>query len=101
MTIRGDTINYSYVKKKKKKKKKKERKKNKEEENKLEQEINELGAEINNDFSSIAENKITNFARKKETLIEIRKEKIEGVMLRSRSRYQELGEAFKILFFLI
>ena len=84
MTIRGETIKYSSVKKRKKLEK----------ENKLEQEIKELEAEINNDFSSIDENKITNFARKKETLIEIRKEKIEGVMLRSRGRYQD----FKIVF---
>ena len=68
-------------------------------ENKLEQEIKELEAEINNDFSSIDENKITNFARKKEILIEIRKEKIEGVMLRSRSRYQDLGEKPSKYFF--
>ena len=90
MTIRGETIKYSSVKKRKKL----------EEENKLEQEIKELEAEINNDFSSIDENKITHFARKKkETLIEIRKEKIEGVMLRSRSRYQDLGEKPSKYFF--
>ena len=55
MTIRGETIKYSSVKKRKKL----------EEENKVEREIKELEAEINNDFSSIDENKITNFARKK------------------------------------
>ena len=54
MTISGDTIKYSSVKNRKKL----------EEENKLEQEINKLEAEIN-DFSSIDENKITNFAQKR------------------------------------
>ena len=54
---------------------------------------------INNDFSNADEDKIVNLARKKETLIEIRKEKIEGVMLRSRSRYQDLGEKPSKCFF--
>ena len=60
MTIRENTIKYSSIKKK---------------ENKLEQEINELEEEINNDFSNANEDEIITFARKKETLIEIRKEK--------------------------
>ena len=74
MTIRENKLKYSSIKKRKKL----------EEENKLEQEINELEEKINNDFSSADKDKIVNLARKKETLIEIRKEKIEGVMLRSR-----------------
>ena len=65
----------------------------------MEQEINELEADINDDFSSIDDDKITNFARKKETLIEIRKEKTEGVMLWSRSRYQDLGKKPSKTFF--
>ena len=89
MTIRGNTIKYSSIKKRKKLEK----------ENKLEQEINELEEIINNDFSNADEDKIVNLARKKETLIEIRKEKIEGVMLRSRSRYQDLGEKPSKYFF--
>ena len=90
MTIRGNTIKYGSIKKRKKL----------EEENKLEQEINEFEEIINNDFSNADEDKIVNLARKKETLIEIRKEKIEGVMLRSRSRYQDLGEKpSKYIFF--
>ena len=89
MTIRGNTIKYSSVEKRKKL----------EEENKLEQEINELEEIINNDFSNADEDKIVNLARKKETFIEIRKEKNEGVMLRSRSRYQDLGEKPSKYFF--
>ena len=69
MTIRGNTIKYCSIKK---------RRKN-EEEMKLEQEISELEDEINNDFSDVEENKILSLAQKKETLVEIRKEKIEGV----------------------
>ena len=82
MTIRGNTIKYSSIKKRKKL----------EEENKLEQEINELEEIIDNNFSNADEDKIKNLARKKEMLIEIKKKKFEGVMLRSRSRYQDLGE---------
>ena len=89
MTIRGNTIKYSSIKIRKKL----------EEENKLEQEINELEEIINNDFSNADEDKIVNLARKKKTLIEKRKEKIEGVMLWSRSRYQDLGEKPSKYFF--
>ena len=81
MTIEN-TLKYSSVKNRKKL----------EEENKLEQEIIELETENNKVFSSVNEDKIANFARTKETLIERRNEKIEGVMLRSVSRYQDLGE---------
>ena len=88
MTIRGNTIKYCSTKK---------RIKN-EEEMKLEHEISELEDEINNDFSNVEENKILRLAQKKETLVEIRKEKIEGVMLRSRSRYQDLGENHQNIF---
>ena len=89
MTIRGNTIKYCSIKK---------RRKN-EEKMKLEQEISELEDEINNDFSNVEENKILSLAQKKETLVEIRKGKIEGVMLRSRSRYQDLEEKPSKYFF--
>lgn len=82
MVIRGNTIKYSSVKKRKKL----------EEENKLEGEIRVLEEEINNNFLSLADEKILKLAEKKEKLAEIRKEKIDGVMMRSRSRYQDLGE---------
>ena len=54
-----------------------------EDEHKLEQEIKQLEDEINNDFSNIDDEKILNLSRKKNILTDIRKEKIEGVMLRS------------------
>ena len=89
MTIRGNTIKYSSIKKRKKL----------EDEHKLEQEIKQLEDEINNDFSNIDDEKILNLSQKKTILSDIRKEKIEGVMLRSRSRYQDLGEKPSKYFF--
>ena len=89
MTIRGNTIKYCSIKKKVKL----------EDENKILQEIKELEDELNNDFSNAEENKILELSQKKQSLIDIRKEKIEGVMLRSRSRYQDLGEKPSKYFF--
>ena len=40
----------------------------------------------------MSEEKINNLENKKTTLSDIQKEKIEGMMLRSRSRYEDLGE---------
>ena len=65
----------------------------------MEQEIKQLEDEINNDFSNIDDEKILNLSQKKTILTDIRKEKIEGVMLRSRSRYQDLGEKPSKYFF--
>lgn len=82
MIIRGNTIKYSSIKKKKKI----------EEEKKLEEEINFLENKINNDFINTEAETIQVLEQKKVRLVEIRKEKIEGVMLRSKCRYQDLGE---------
>lgn len=82
MIIRGNTIKYSSIKKKKKI----------EEEKKLEEEINILENKINNDFINTEAETIQVLEQKKVRLVEIRKEKIEGVMLRSKCRYQDLGE---------
>ena len=65
----------------------------------MEQEIKQLEDEINNEISNIDDEKILNLSRKKPILTDIRKEKIEGVMLRSRSRYQDLGEKPSKYFF--
>ena len=65
----------------------------------MEQEIKQLEDEINNTFSNIDDEKILNLSQKKTILTDIRKEKIEGVMLRSRSRYQDLGEKPSKYFF--
>ena len=40
----------------------------------------------------MSEERLQEYERKKNTLNEIRNEKTEGIMLRSRSRYEELGE---------
>ena len=40
----------------------------------------------------MSEEIINNLENKKTTLSDIQKEKIEGMMLRSRSRYEDLGE---------
>ena len=81
MMIRGHTIKYSFIKKKK----------SLEEERKLQQGINDSEDEINN-ILHISEETCQNLSLKKTRLTEIRKNKIEGVMLRSRTRYQDLGE---------
>ena len=52
--------------------------------------------EVNANFLNMTEenlNELENNNKKTKTLLnEIQKEKIEGVMLRSRSRYEDLGE---------
>ena len=40
----------------------------------------------------MSEEKLNHLENKKTTLTDIQKEKIEGIMLRSRSRYEDLGE---------
>lgn len=82
LMIRGNSIKFSSIKKKKKQ----------EEENKLEHEIKILEEEINTNLRNINEDTLREFDQKKTRLTEIRDEKIEGVLLRSRSRYQDLGE---------
>lgn len=82
MMIRGNTIKFSSERK---------RKKN-EEEKKLEEEIKRLEEEINITLLDIEIEKIQLLQQKKNNLTEIRKEKIEGVMLRSKCRYEDLGE---------
>ena len=82
MMIRGDTIKYSSIKKKLSCK----------EEQGLEKEIKDLEDNINTNFSHIINEQFNTLAQKKDRLEEIRKAKIQGVMLRSRVRYEELGE---------
>ena len=82
LMIRGETIKYSSIRKKR----------NTEKENKLENEIKILEEDINKNFISMDQEKIDLFEQKKSELYEMRKEKIDGVMLRSRSRYYDLGE---------
>ena len=82
LIIRGKTIQYSSFKKKK----------SQEEESKLESEIKVIEDEINNNLINMSEERLQEYERKKNTLNEIRNEKKAGIMLRSRSRYEESGE---------
>ena len=82
MMIRGETIKYSSFKKKKQT----------EEEKQLEIEIENIEAKITNNLNEITEEDINILEEKKNALSELRKIKTEGVMLRSRCRYEELGE---------
>ena len=82
MIIRGNTIKFSSIKKKE----------NEREEQNLEHDIKEIENEINTNFLNIEDEKLNTLVQKKQRLTEIRKTKIEGVMLRSRVRYEDLGE---------
>ena len=77
--IRGNTIKYSSYKKKQQLK----------EERKLEQEIKILENEVNRNFLNMTEEALNTLETKKSILNDIQKEKIEGLMLRSRSRYED------------
>ena len=80
--IRGNTIKYSSFKKKQQQ----------QEEIKLEEEIKIIENEVNVNFINMSEETLDNLETKKTMLNNIQKEKIEGMMLRSRSRYEDLGE---------
>ena len=73
MMIRGDTIKYSSIKKKLSCKEEKD----------LEKEIKDLEDNINTNFSHIINEQLNTLAQKKDSLEEIQKAKIQGVMLRS------------------
>ena len=82
LMIRGETIKYSSFKKKQKN----------EQEINLDREIKELEERVQNNLNSISMEDITLLNNKKEKMEEIRKTKLEGVMLRSRCHYEDLGE---------
>ena len=82
MMIRGETIKYSSRKKKETEK----------EEINLEKQIKILEDKLNDNLLSINENDLNLLEEKKNRLEEIRQKKIEGVMLRSRCRYTDMGE---------
>ena len=89
MMIRGNSIKYSSFRK---------RKKN-EEENNLEKEIKKIENKIIANLDDISEEQFQHLDQKKFRLNEIRNEKLEGVLLRSRTRYEDLGEKTKNYFF--
>ena len=79
LMIRGSTIKYSSQRKKQRQ----------EEEAKLEQDIKLIEEEVNANFLNLSEDVLDELESKKSLLNEIQKEKIEGVLLRSRSRYED------------
>ena len=85
--VRGETIKYSSRKKKEKTK----------EEKQLESDI--LKIEKNISEKSVSQEQIKTLEDKKTRLHELRKNTIEGVMLRSRCRYEDLGEKPSSYFF--
>ena len=85
--VRGETIKYSSRKKKEKTK----------EEKQLESDI--LKIEKNISEKSVSQEQIETLEDKKTRLHELRKNTIEGVMLRSRCRYEDLGEKPSSYFF--
>ena len=90
MIIRGNTIQFSSFNKRK----------NTEKENKLEADIKKLEEEISLNINNINDEKLDTLVQKKKNeFIELRNKKFEGVMLRSRSRYEDLGEKPSNYFF--
>ena len=87
--IRGETIKYSSIKKKE----------NMQEEIKLEKEILEIEENINNNTLNIHINDLNSLEEKRNRLYEIRNKKMEGVLLRSRCRYEDLGGKANQMFF--
>ena len=65
----------------------------------LEKEIEQLEQEINNNLLCTDYNNMQILEQKKNSLINIRRNKIEGAMLRSKCRYQDLGEKPSKYFF--
>ena len=82
MMIRGNTIKNSSEKKKKRVK----------EEKALEEDIKRLENEICLNSINVNNQTVVNLVQKQNELVNLRNEKIEGVMLRSKCRYMDLGE---------
>ena len=89
LAIRGETIKYSSRKKKEKNKQEKQ----------LEEEIAKLERMVSENRNIINIEQIILLEEKKNSLQEIRKNTIEGVMSRSRCRYEDLGEKPSSYFF--
>jgi hypothetical protein len=82
VTLRGETIKFSSHKKKMEQL----------EENKLEKEIITLENNISKNLETVHESILEELHKKKTDLYTLRKKVIEGVMLRSKCRYENLGE---------
>ena len=81
-TIRGETIKYSSRKKRE----------TLQEEKKLEEEIELLEENLNDNLLTIDNHESLLLEEKRKRLYDIRQKKLEGVMLRSRCRYEDMGE---------
>ena len=82
VAIRGETIKYSSRRKKESIK----------QETQLEEDIKKIEHDISENLENTNSEKLISLNEKKNQLYEIRKHKLEGVMLRSRCRYEDLGE---------
>ena len=82
LVIRGETIKYSSRKKREHTKQEKE----------LEEDISQLERNISENLQTVSEEDLNLLENKKNRLNKIRKHKIEGVMIRSRRRYEDLKE---------
>ena len=89
LIIRGNTIKFSSTRKRK----------NIEMEKRLENEIKIIEDQVNKNLMQLNDPILEELSDKKNSLEQIRAEKIEGVMLRSRSRYEDLGEKPSKYFF--
>ena len=89
MIIRGKTIRYA----------KKFKKENNEKENRLSEEINQLQKEIMEDVNVPNKTKTKKLQQRQQDLVDLRKRKIDGMMIRSRNRWYEKGEKNSSYFF--
>ena len=69
-----------------------EKKRNTKQEKELEEDISQLERYISENLQTVSEEDLNLLENKKNRLNEIRKHKIEEVMIRSRCRYEDLGE---------
>ena len=89
MIIRGKTIQFSSF----------DKRKNTEKENKLEADLKKLEEEISLNINYNNDEKLDTLVQRKNEFIELRYKRIDGVMLRSRSQYEDLGEKSSNFFF--
>ena len=82
IAIRGETIKYSS----------REKRESLKQENQLEEDIKKIEHDISENLENTTPEIFITLNEKKNQLHEIRNHKLEGVMLRSRCRYEDLGE---------
>ena len=67
----------------------------------MDEDIKRLENEICLNSINVNNQTVVNLVQKQNELVNLRNEKIEGVMLRSKCRYMDLGEKTYKLFFLV